>query len=108
MDTFENFIQNIDNSDIMLTEKQELEVSLLENKIFEHLKENDFDLNSLNEGVLSRLVGGAAGFLVGPAIGRVIAKALGIEKGILYDLFNSRLVGAAIGDAIGKHIKKNN
>jgi hypothetical protein len=50
------------------------------------------------------LVGGIAGFLMGPTIGKVIARALGIERGILYDMFTSRLVGAALGSAIQKNL----
>ena len=63
-------------------------------------------LQKLEEGFLSKLVGGAAGFIVGPSIGKVIAKALGIEKGILYDMFTSRLVGTALGASITKQIGK--
>jgi hypothetical protein len=54
----------------------------------------------IREGIL----GGIAGFLVGPAIGKVIANALGIERGILYDMFTSRLVGAALGSAIQRNM----
>lgn len=61
-------------------------------------------LENIDEGLLKKLVGGAAGFIVGPSIGKVIAKALGINKGILYDMFTSRLVGAALGSAITKSI----
>jgi len=34
----------------------------------------------------------------------MIAKVLGISKGVLYDLLTSRLVGAALGAALGKRI----
>jgi hypothetical protein len=54
----------------------------------------------IREGIL----GGIAGFLAGPAIGKVIANALGIERGILYDMFTSRLVGAALGSAIQRNL----
>lgn len=69
-------------------------------RLFE--EEYDGKLSNLDEGFFGKLLGGAAGFLVGPSIGRIIARALGIEKGILYDMFNSRLVGAALGAAIAK------
>jgi len=62
-------------------------------------------LNNLDEGFLSKLIGGAAGFIIGPSVGKVIAKALGVEKGILYDMFTSRLVGAALGAALTKSLK---
>jgi uncharacterized membrane protein YeaQ/YmgE (transglycosylase-associated protein family) len=63
-------------------------------------------LRDLDEGMIGKILGGIAGFVVGPSIGKVIANALGIEKGILYDMFTSRLVGAALGAAITKHIGK--
>ena len=62
-------------------------------------------LNAIDEGFLSKLIGGAAGFIIGPSVGKVIAKALGVEKGILYDMFTSRLVGAALGAALTKSLK---
>lgn len=66
------------------------------------------DINKLDEGFFGKLVGGAAGFLAGPMIGRIIAKALGIEKGVLYDMFTSRLVSTALGAAIGKAMTGGN
>ena len=62
------------------------------------------DIALIDEGFLSSVVGGVAGFLVGPTIGRVIAKALGVEKGILYDMFTSKLVNIALGSAIAKSV----
>jgi hypothetical protein len=59
----------------------------------------------VDEGFLSKLIGGAAGFIVGPTIGRVVARALGIEKGVLYDMLTSRLVTTALGAAIANHLK---
>jgi len=61
-------------------------------------------IKNIDEGLLKKIIGGAAGFVIGPSIGKVIAKVLGIEKGILYDLFTSRLVGVALGSAITKYI----
>lgn len=58
----------------------------------------------IDEGFLTKLVGGAAGFIVGPTVGKIIARALGIEKGILYDMFTSKLVTTALGLAIAKSI----
>lgn len=75
-------------------------------KIFE--SEYEGDLTKIDEGFFGRLVGGAAGFLAGPMLGKVIAKALGIEKGVLYDMFTSRLVGAALGSAIAKAMGNKN
>jgi hypothetical protein len=54
----------------------------------------------LKEGVL----GAIAGFIAGPAVGKVIANALGVERGILYDMLTSRIVSAALGSAIQKNL----
>lgn len=54
----------------------------------------------LQEGFLGALTG----FIVGPAIGKVIANALGVQKGILFDMLTSRLVSAALGSAIQKNL----
>jgi hypothetical protein len=60
----------------------------------------------ITEGFLGNLIGGAAGFFIGPSIGKVIARVLGIEKGIVYDLLTSRLVGTALGLGISKSLGK--
>jgi len=70
-------------------------------KLMEHL-DNGGTIEDLDEGILSSIVGGAAGFLVGPALGKAIAKALGVQKGILFDMLTSRLVTTALGAAIFK------
>lgn len=72
-------------------------------KMFE--EEHGKDLSMLDEAFLGKVIGGVAGFLVGPTIGKIIANALGVERGILYDLFTSRLVSTAFGSAIGKHLQ---
>jgi hypothetical protein len=64
-------------------------------------------LQNINEGILGNILGGTAGFFLGPSIGKVIARALGVEKGILYDLFTSKLVGIALGAAIAKQLEEN-
>ena len=51
----------------------------------------------VNEGILGSIFGGLTGFALGKSIGEAICKVLGIEKGALYDLLTSRLVGAALG-----------
>lgn len=86
-----------------LTESENAEVDKWVT-VFE--EEYDGDINNIDEGLLGRIVGGTAGFLVGPTIGKVIAKALGVEKGILFDMFTSRLVSAALGAAIAKSFEK--
>jgi hypothetical protein len=71
-------------------------------KEFEDLHGND--LSKLDENFLTKIVGGAAGFVLGPTIGRIIANALGIDRGVLYDMFTSRVVSAALGVAIAKGV----
>ncbi len=61
----------------------------------------------LEEGFLGTLFGGAAGLIFGVSIGKIVANALGVEKGVLYDMFTSRLVTTALGAAIGKHVTSN-
>jgi len=63
-------------------------------------------ISAIDEGILSSIIGGAAGFLLGPTVGRIIANALGIEKGILYDMLTSRLVSTALGASIAKNMGK--
>lgn len=63
-------------------------------------------LANLEEGILANIVSGVAGFIIGPSVGKVIANALGVQKGILFDMFNSRLVGAALGAAITKSLSR--
>lgn len=57
-----------------------------------------------NEGFIGSIFGGLAGFALGQSVGKIVANALGVEKGLLYDLFTSRLIGAAIGYHLGKKI----
>lgn len=84
-----------------LTESENLEV---ESWVEAFQKEYGNDLSKMDEGFLGKLVGGVSGFLLGPTIGKIIANALGVEKGVLYDMFTSKLVNIALGTAIGKHI----
>jgi len=58
----------------------------------------------LDEGLIGSIVGGLTGFALGQSVGKIVANALGVEKGLLYDIFTSRLVGAAIGFHLGKRI----
>lgn len=64
----------------------------------------DTKIRDIDEGIISKVLGGIAGFAVGPSIGKVIANALGVQRGIIYDMLTSRLVGAALGAAITKYI----
>ena len=66
-------------------------------KIYESLVNN----TPLDEGILGSILGGTAGAIAGPAMMKAICKALGLEKGALYDLLTSRLVLAAVGAQLG-------
>jgi len=81
-----------------MTDEEVKAQELMYNNFCKYLEENsEIDLNNLDEG----LFGGLVGLAAGPALGKIICKILSIEKGILYDLFTSRLFGAAAGSAIG-------
>lgn len=60
----------------------------------------------INEGFLGTLIGGLAGISAGAAIMKAVCKAIGVDKGPLYDLLTSKVIcgvaGAAIGNSIGK------
>ncbi len=85
-----------------LTEGEVVEAERVYRELTQYIKENGIE--NLDEGILGKIVGGLAGFVIGPAIGKIIASALGIEKGILYDMFTSRLVSAALGASLAKNM----
>ena len=62
------------------------------------------DPESLNEGVLGRVLGGIGGFALGPKIGGIIAKVLGISKGPLFNVLTSRIVSAALAQELTKKL----
>lgn len=88
-------VEHLNEAEIKEAERIYVQVS-------EHLKENGIE--NIDEGFLGSILGGLAGFIVGPAIGKVIANALGIERGIIFDMLTSRLVGTALGAGITKYI----
>jgi hypothetical protein len=110
MKTFKEFKNpNIDSKPIFeshevenLSESEVLEAERIYKEITVFVNENG--IQNLDEGILGRIVGGIAGFVVGPAIGRIVANALGIERGILYDMLTSRIVSAALGSSIAKNM----
>lgn len=55
----------------------------------------------IKEGLLGGLVGAITGATFGPAVGKAICEALGITRGVLYDLFTSKLVTGAICAKLG-------
>lgn len=82
---------------------KEINNNELENQLFEEYKQilNENNIQ-LDEGIIKTLAGAGVGYITGPALGKAICKALGIEKGILYDLMTSKLVTTAIGAALSK------
>lgn len=57
--------------------------------------------NYIDEGLIAGAIGALAGVSFGPAIGKAICNALGIGKGVLYDLMTSKLVNAAVCTKLG-------
>ena len=108
-DSNETFdIQSLLNESHDLTQEQEDMIDSTVDRIMEEHK-NGKDLEAVveeivNEGILGSIFGGLTGFALGKTVGKAIAQVLGIEKGALYDLMTSRLVGAALGAVLGKRI----
>ena len=123
MKTFEQYLvegELTESEMTMLTESLQTEWTMaLEEKVDNALEDfvkqymnedgtydiNAFDDAVTNEGFFGSIFGGLAGFALGKTVGKMIAKVLGIQpKGIFYDMLTSRLVGAALGIALGKKI----
>jgi hypothetical protein len=106
MKTFNEIIVNtsvFEGIDVSYLNEQELNEAIA---LYEILNESvaDGGIEALETKLQEGIFGAVAGFIAGPAIGRVIANALGIDKGILYDMLTSRLVSAALGSAIQKNL----
>lgn len=75
------------------------------NYIFEGIKMHKNDRQDLSryidEGIIAGAIGALAGISFGPAIGKAICDALGIGKGVLYDLLTSKLVNGAVCGKLG-------
>jgi hypothetical protein len=84
---------------------EEIKTDNISEELLDHFRAAGIDVDNMDEGLLGTLVGGLTGFFIGPSIGRLIARALGVTKGILFDMFNSKLVGTALGVAIMKSFK---
>lgn len=101
-------IQSLLNESHDLTEEQDAAIDTAVARIMEEHKNGknleDVVEEIINEGLLGSIFGGLTGFALGKTVGKAIAKVLGIEKGALYDLMTSRLVGAALGAVLGKRI----
>jgi len=96
--TLNEFIKLEDTDFDYLNESERQEVQDILTKF------GDKKIAELDEGILGSILGGLTGFVVGPAIGKIIANTLGIQKGVLYDMLTSRLVGTALGAAVTKYI----
>ena len=97
----ENIFEGIDVS--FLTESELQEAVTVYTKLNESFEKGGIE--ELEKEIQEGLLGTIAGFIMGPAIGKVVANALGIEKGILYDMLTSRLVSAALGNAIQNNMR---
>lgn len=100
-------VQNLLNES-ELTGEQQVAIDQAVARIMEE-HEGGKDLNAIveeivNEGILGSILGGLTGFALGKTVGSALAKVLGIERGALYDLLTSRLVGAALGAVLGKRL----
>ena len=85
---------------------EEIKTDNISEELLDHFRAAGIDVDNMDEGLLGTLVGGLTGFFIGPSVGRLIARALGVTKGVLFDMFNSKLVGTALGVAIMKTFKK--
>lgn len=79
---------------------EELDVQY--DKIIELLNEAKENHIPIDEGLFGAIFGGISGAIAGPAIGKAICKAMSIdERGMLGNLFTSRLFLSALGGYIG-------
>lgn len=113
MQTFKEFIgEKEDFQDLEAVMNESVDQNAIDEAVsafFKKAQEEGYTLEQLeqeltNEGVIGSILGGLTGFALGQGVGRIVARALGVEKGLLFDLFTSRLVGAAIGFHLGKRI----
>ena len=68
----------------------------------EKMREAKENKEPIDEGLFGAIFGGLSGAIAGPAIGKAICKAMSIdERGMLGNLFTSRLFLTALGGYIG-------
>lgn len=79
-------------------------IHILEQLIFESITRLLNGEETINEGIIGRAIGAIGGFALGPKIGQVIARVLGIEKGPIFNLLTSRVVGAALAQELTKNL----
>ena len=85
-----------------IIEERQLLIEQKSDEIAQAIKEG----KEVDEGFLATMLGGLAGVTAGASIMKAVCKALGLEKGMIYDLLTSKLVcgiaGAAIANNIGR------
>jgi uncharacterized membrane protein YeaQ/YmgE (transglycosylase-associated protein family) len=85
-----------------ITEERRLLIESKSDEIAKALKEGQ----EIDEGFFSTVLGGLAGVTAGASIMKAVCKALGLEKGLVYDLLTSKLVCGIAGAAIANNIAK--
>jgi hypothetical protein len=113
MQTFNEFIgEAYDPNEIEALLNENVDQNMIDEALAAFIKkanEEGYTIQQLqeelaNEGFIGSILGGLTGFALGQAVGRMVANALGVEKGLLFDLMTSRVIGAAIGYHLGKRI----
>ena len=123
MKTFEEFLikEGVNNEEISIlkeslqtkwTPELEYKVDIALEEFIKQYQNDDgswnmelLDNEMTNEGVMGTIFGGLAGFALGKSVGKAIAKVLGLkEKGTMYKMLTSRVVGAALGAVLGSKL----
>lgn len=85
-----------------IIEQRELLIESKSDEIAQAIKEGQ----EIDEGFLATMLGGLAGITAGASIMKAVCKALGLEKGLIYNLLTSKLVCGVAGAAIANNIAK--
>jgi uncharacterized membrane protein YeaQ/YmgE (transglycosylase-associated protein family) len=85
-----------------IIEQRNLLIESKSDELAQMIKEGE----EIDEGFFSTFVGGLAGVTLGATIMKAVCKALGIEKGMIYDLLTSKLVCGVAGAAIANNAFK--
>ena len=85
-----------------LANENQINETLVYDKIIQKLNEAKANNMSIDEGILGAIGGAILGTALGPKLGAAICKALGVDpKGTFGSLITSRLVMGAIGTTMG-------
>ena len=85
-----------------ILEERQLIIEQKSDEIAKAIKEG----TDIDEGFLATMLGGLAGVTAGASIMKAVCKALGLEKGMIYDLLTSKLVCGIAGAAIANNMTK--